>query len=121
MPYIYYKSLVKGEVTCIYLFINLMFIHSVKLMLRFSQSSFLILSFYTCVCVEPSKIDRYTDGLRLVITRTNTEVCPVDNLDRYTVWAVIAPDSDAYIYCNVNATKLVVNRVQFLAIFLQSV
>ena len=41
------------------------------------------------IFIESSKTDKYRDGARIVISRTVMALCPVENLDRYLLWADI--------------------------------
>ena len=52
------------------------------------------------IFIEHSKTDIYRDGAWVLISRTNTELCPVVNTERYLKWANIPEDSDEFIFCN---------------------
>ena len=41
------------------------------------------------IFIESSKTDKYRDGARIVISITVMALCPVENLDRYLLWADI--------------------------------
>ena len=41
------------------------------------------------IFIESSKTDKYRDGARVVISRTGMALCPVENLERYLLWADI--------------------------------
>ena len=58
------------------------------------------------VFIESSKTDKYHDGAWILIARTGTVLCPVQNLENYFMWANIDCDSDIYIFCHLTSTKL---------------
>ena len=41
------------------------------------------------IFIEFSKTDKYRDGARVVISRAGMALCPVENLERYLLWADI--------------------------------
>ena len=57
------------------------------------------------IFIEFSKTDKYRDGAWVVISRTRTSLCPVENLERYLLWADIEEDSDIHIFSTRSACK----------------
>jgi aminoglycoside phosphotransferase family enzyme len=49
---------------------------------------------YELIFIPKSKTDIYCDGNTVVISRTDNNLCPVTNLEKYLLWANISPNSD---------------------------
>ena len=49
---------------------------------------------YICIFIPNSKTDVYRDGNSVVIVRTDSNLCPVKNLELYLVWGNILADSN---------------------------
>ena len=57
------------------------------------------------IFIESSKTDQYRDGAWILIARTGTKLCPVENLERYLEWASIEEDSNVFIFSRLVAKK----------------
>ena len=55
--------------------------------------------------IESSKTDKFREGAWLLIARTNTELCPVSNLEKYIKWTGLEKDSDRFLFCRMSALK----------------
>ena len=73
------------------------FLRSVEL-LHICRSDILFCDQYVSIFIEKSKTDVYRDGAWVVLSSTNTELCPVLHLKRYLSLAKIAEDSSEYIF-----------------------
>lgn len=62
------------------------------------------LTFIT-IFIPKSKTDIYRDGNSVVIARTNTDLCPVKNLELYLTLAKIPVGSEQFIFRNITAYK----------------
>jgi len=51
--------------------------------------------------------DKYSDGAWVPVARTGTVLCPVDNLEKYFLWDMIAIDSDSFLFLQLTKTKRV--------------
>ena len=60
-------------------------------------------STYVKIFLEHSKINQYRDGAWIVISRTGTSLCPVNNLELYVKWSNFR-DTD-FLFCNLSATS----------------
>jgi integrase len=58
---------------------------------------------YMSIFIESSKTDKYRDGAWIVISKTDTILCPVINLHKYIDWGNFADDD--YIFCNLSSTS----------------
>ena len=58
-------------------------------------------SCYASIFIPKSKTDIYRDGNSVVISRVDSELCPVKNLEIYLSLANIQFDSDEYIFRNI--------------------
>ena len=74
-------------------------------LLKLRRCDIVIHDLYMSVFIESSKTDQYRDGAWVPIARTNSELCPVQNLERFLQWAGFSCDSEDYIFCNLSATK----------------
>ena len=57
------------------------------------------------VFIQYSKTDQYRDGAWVVISRTDTHLSPVENLERYLHWSDIKEHSDVHIFSTLSACK----------------
>lgn len=58
---------------------------------------------YMSIFLETSKTDQYRDGSWVMIAKTGTNLCPVENMKYYLEWTQL--EKDDYIFCNISATK----------------
>lgn len=58
---------------------------------------------YMAIFMEGSKTDRYRDGAWVMIAKTNTKLCPVENVRKLIIWSKLS-DKD-YLFCNICLTK----------------
>ena len=74
-------------------------------LLQIRRCDISIYGHYMSVFIQSSKTDQYRDGAWVVIARTGTHLCPVENLERYLLWADIKEDSDVHIFSTLSACK----------------
>ena len=60
---------------------------------------------YICIFVPNNKTDIYRDGNSVVIVRTDSNLCPVKNLELYLVWGNFLADSNEFIFRNLTKCK----------------
>ena len=58
---------------------------------------------YMLIFVESSKTDKYRDGAWIMIAKTGTELCPVENVSKYLSWTKLSGND--FLFCNICATK----------------
>ena len=58
---------------------------------------------FMAVFIESSKTDKYRDGSWIMISKTGTCLCPVNNVKKYIEWAELK--SDDFLFCNLSKTK----------------
>ena len=51
------------------------------------------------ICIEGSKTDKHRDGSWVMIAKTNTKLCPVENVRKLIHWCKLS-DED-YVLCNI--------------------
>ena len=66
-------------------------------------SDILFYSSYMTIFIECSKTDKYRDGAWVVIAKTGSLLCPVDNCKKLIQWGNLSGDD--YLFCNLNLTK----------------
>ena len=69
-------------------------------LLAIKRSDIIIDNTHMSIFFEHSKTDIFRDGAWVLISRTNSELCPVMNTERYLKWASIQDDSDKFIFRN---------------------
>lgn len=74
-------------------------------LLKLRRSDIVFHSTYMSVFIESSKTDKYRDGAWILIVRTGTRLCPVNNLEHYLKWTGISQDSDMFLMCHMTAMK----------------
>ena len=105
-----YKSLfndgnVKNQrIICACLLAYAGFLRSSEL-LNIRRCDITIFGTYMSVFIQSSKTDQYRDGAWVVISRTGTQLCPVENLERYLLWADIKEHSEVHIFSTLSACK----------------
>ena len=99
------KNIKNQRTICAFLLSYAGFLRSAEL-LKLRRSDIIFNSVYMSVFIESSKTDKYHDGAWILIARTGTVLCPVQNLENYFMWANIDCDSDIYIFCHLTSTKL---------------
>lgn len=58
------------------------------------------------VFIESSKTDKFREGAWVLIVRTGTKLCPVENLGKYLMWRIcLQQDSEHYLFGRLSATK----------------
>ena len=57
------------------------------------------------IFIEKSKTDIYRDGQWVVIARTDSDVCPVKNLELFMRWCEFSEESTDFIFCNLSKIK----------------
>ena len=60
-------------------------------------------SSYMAIFIECSKTDKYRDGAWIMIAKTGTELCPVENVRKLINWGNLSGDD--YLFCNICLTK----------------
>jgi integrase len=75
-----------------------------KELLNIKISDIIFQSTYMCIFIESSKTDKYRDGAWIVIAKTGTELCPVENVIKYITWSKLC--NDDFLFCNLCATKV---------------
>ena len=78
------------------------FLRSCEL-LKIKISDIVFHSSYLTIFMESSKTDKYRDGSWVMIAKTGTELCPVDNTLKFIKWANL--NGDDFLFCNLSATK----------------
>ena len=71
---------------------------------------------FMAVFIESSKTEKYRDGSWIMISKTGTCLCPVNNVKKYIEWAELK--SDDFLFCNLSKTKVMTYsnlRGEFLA------
>ena len=58
---------------------------------------------FMAVFTESNKTDKYRDGSWIMISKTGTCLCPVNNVKKYIEWADLK--SDDFLFCNLSKTK----------------
>jgi integrase len=58
-------------------------------LLKIRRSDITFEATYICICIPNSKTDIYREGNSVVIVRTDSNLCPVKNLELYLVWGNI--------------------------------
>lgn len=58
---------------------------------------------YMDIFMESSKTDKYRDGAWILIAKTNSKLCPVENVRKLILWGKLS-DED-YLFCNISLTK----------------
>lgn len=58
---------------------------------------------FMAVFVETSKTDQYRDGAWILIAKTYSRLCPVENVKKLIAWAGLSKDD--YLLCNLKFTK----------------
>ena len=69
-------------------------------LLGIKRSDIVIDTSHMSIFFEHSKTDIYRDGAWVLISRTQSVLCPVMNTERYLQWASIPDDSDVFIFRN---------------------
>lgn len=59
---------------------------------------------YMAIFIECSKTDKYRDGAWVIIAKTGTNLCPVENVKKLIMWGGLSGDD--YLFCNISLTKL---------------
>ncbi|XP_068240109.1 uncharacterized protein [Palaemon carinicauda] len=72
-------------------------------MLSIKISNIVFHTTYMAIFMEGSKTDKYRDGSWIMIAKTGTNICPVDNTVKLIKWANL--NGDDYLFCNLSATK----------------
>lgn len=57
---------------------------------------------YMAIFIESSKTDKYRDGAWVMIAKTGTKLCPVENVMKYIKWSQLKDDE--YLFCNICLT-----------------
>lgn len=60
-------------------------------------------SSYMAIFIECSKTDKYRDGAWVMIAKTGTNLCPVENVKKLIKWGSLSGDD--YLFCNISSTK----------------
>ena len=60
-------------------------------------------SSYMAIFIECSKTDKYRDGAWIMIAKTGTKLCPVENVKKLINWGNLSGDD--YLFCNICLTK----------------
>lgn len=60
-------------------------------------------SSYMAIFIECSKTDKYRDGSWVMIAKTGTNLCPVENVKKLIKWGNLSGDD--YLFCNICLTK----------------
>ena len=55
---------------------------------------------FIAVFIESSKSDKFRDGSWIMIAKTGTQLCPVDNVKKYIEWAEL--NSEGFLFCNLS-------------------
>ena len=58
---------------------------------------------FIAVFIESSKTDQYRDDSWIMIAKTGTQLCPVDNIKTYIEWAELK--SEDFLFCNLSKPK----------------
>ena len=58
---------------------------------------------FIAVFIESSKTDKFRDGSWIMIAKTGTQLCPVDNVKKYIEWAEL--NSEGFLFCNLSKIK----------------
>ena len=58
---------------------------------------------YMAIFIECSKTDKYRDGAWVMIAKTGTKLCPVENVKKLIKWGNLV--NDDYLFCNICLTK----------------
>ena len=74
-------------------------------MLQIRRNDIIFEATYICIFIPNSKTDIYRDGNSVVIVRTDSNLCPVKNLELYLVWGNILADSNEFIFRNLTKCK----------------
>ena len=60
-------------------------------------------SSYMAIFIECSKTDKYRDGAWVMIAKTGSNLCPVENVKKLIKWGNLSGDD--YLFCNICLTK----------------
>ena len=74
-------------------------------LLQIRRNDIIFEATYICIFIPNSKTDIYRDGNSVVIVRTDSNLCPVKNLELYLVWGNILADSNECIFRNLTKCK----------------
>lgn len=74
-------------------------------LLQIRRNDIIFEATYICIFIPNSKTDIYRDGNSVVIVRTDSNLCPVKNLELYLVWGNILADSNEFIFRNLTKCK----------------
>ena len=75
-------------------------------LLNIRRCDIMIYNTHISIFIESSKTDKYRDGAWVVISRTGTALCPVENLERYLLWADIQDNSNTHVFGTLSACKM---------------
>ena len=96
------NNLKSQRMICACLFAYADFLRSSEL-LGIRISDILFYSSYMTMFIECSKTDKYRDGAWVVIAKTGSLLCSVDNCKKLIQWGNLSGDD--YLLCNLNLTK----------------
>ncbi|KAK3087577.1 hypothetical protein FSP39_007771 [Pinctada imbricata] len=69
-----------------------------KELINIRRSDVNIFKDYMEIFIESSKTDIYRDGVKVVLARLDSPLCPVSNFERYCNLAIISAHSDEYVF-----------------------
>ena len=74
--------------------------------LNIRRFDIMIYNTHMSIFIESSKTDKYRDGAWVVISRTGTALCQVENLERYHLWANIQDNYNTHVFGTLSAIKI---------------
>ena len=97
-----YKNLRSQRIICAILIGYSGFLRSSEL-INIKISDIVFHSTYMAIFMESSKTDKYRDGSWVLIAKTGSNICPVNNALKFIEWTNLSGDD--YLLCNLSATK----------------
>ena len=96
------NNLKNQRIICIFLVGFSGFLRSSELLnIRVSD---LVFNFtYMAIFIECSKTDKYRDGAWVMIAKTGSNLCPVENVKKLIKWGGLSGDD--FLFCNISAKK----------------